>query len=364
MINANKRNRRWQINFRYTDPLTGQRKRYQKNTPTSCTTKRKALQWGLEQLDQLENPQPPADPHEHLTFEEFAHMYLERAEAFLKPSTFKIRSYRVKGHFIRVFGKMRLAQIGAFQLDAYVAERLKSVKAITVRGELACLSAMLHEAKRWGLIDRVPQFKKPRASKIEWIYLTEDECERFMDACASEPLLINLVPFVLNTGLRTGEFLGLCWEDIDLKAQVMTIRRSYVDGHTSTPKSGKSRIMPLNHTAMASLRAQKATSYMRGGNVFCSATGEQLTKEHLRTPWKRAIKRAELRTFTRHDLRHTFASHLVQRGVSLQVVKELLGHADIATTMIYAHLAPQNLKDGVAALNKSGDRLVTSAQSA
>lgn len=364
MINANKRNGSWQINFRYFDPLTGQRKRFQKNAPNAYNTKRKALQWGMEQLDLLENPPPPTKQNENLTFEEFAHMYLKRAEAFLKPSTFKMRSYRVKGHFIECFGPMKLAMISAFELDAYVAERLKLVKAITVRGELACLSAMFHEAKRWGLIDKVPQFKKPRASKIEWIYLTEDECARFIEACTSEPLLINLVPFVLNTGLRTGEFLGLRWDDIDLKEEVMTIRRSYVDGHTSTPKSGKSRIMPLNQTALQSLIDQKPTSFMRGNLVFCNIDGSQMTKEHLRTPWARAIKRAQLRSFTRHDLRHTFASHLVQRGVSLQVVKELLGHADIATTMIYAHLAPQNLKDGVAALDKIGDRLVTSTQNA
>ena len=88
--------------------------------------------------------------------------------------------------------------------------------------------------------------------------------------------------------------------------------------------------------------------------VFCSADGSIMTKDMAKRPLERICKKAGLRHITWRDLRHTFASHLVMRGASLKVVQELLGHADIKTTMRYSHLSPNIKRDAVRLLDWRG----------
>jgi integrase len=115
-----------------------------------------------------------------------------------------------------------------------------------------------------------------------------------------------------------------------------------VIGDTST-KSKRRREVPLNGRADAVLarRGSKAT-----GPVFGSRRWE-----HYRTAWDLAVGRAKLDDFRFHDLRHTFASWAVQAGASLQEVKDLLGHASLAMTLRYGHLAPEHLRTAVARLD-------------
>ena len=96
--------------------------------------------------------------------------------------------------------------------------------------------------------------------------------------------------------------------------------------------------------------ALKAHRHLRGAFVFCDATGAYLKNDTCRNAILRASKRAGLRPIGWHTLRHSFASHLVARGVPLKAVQELLGHATIEMTMRYAHLSPDVKKDAVRAL--------------
>ena len=362
MININDRNGKKQVSFYWTHPITGERDRFRKNAPASCTTKRKAHQWAMAQLERLEDPdtyKPSA-----MTFREFAVKYLEHAPSFLKPSTVKMRTYRIEANLVPFFGDMRLDEIRGLQVDVYLAARMEDgIKSTTLRGEIAVLSSMLGQAVRWDLLEQKPKLRRPKVEEPEHTYLTRDEADRFIEAASKEPVLENLVPFVLNTGLRTSEVLALRWGHVDMRKRVMTIKVAHVDGITGTTKSGKARTIQLNAIALDALKSQRSRSYMRGGLVFCGEEGEQLDKQDLRAPWARALKSSGVRHFTRHDLRHTFASWLVQSGVQLQVVMELLGHADLQTTMIYAHLSPQNKRSAVAALESFGNDLGTKQKS-
>lgn len=363
MITLNKRDGYWQVQFRYVCPDTGKRKRFRRNAPHP--TKREAHKWGMEQYELALTPKADQVEEEPAPlFANFAERYLESfAKTHLKASTRNSRVYRVRAHLIPAFGEMRLDEIGALDLDEYVAERREKVKAATVKKELNAMASMFREAKRWGLLEHRPEIRWPETEPPEWRFLEDDELERLVEACKREPLLENLVPFVANTGLRTSEFLALRWEHLDLKRKLMTVKAGYAYGETGSTKSGKARTVPLNETAMAALKAQRAVSFMSGDLVFPDRNGEQMNKQQLRKPWKRAIKAAGIRYVTRHDLRHTFASHLVQRGVSLQVVKELLGHAELSTTLRYAHLAPKNLEAAVAALDTFGNEMGTNKKS-
>jgi hypothetical protein len=146
--------------------------------------------------------------------------------------------------------------------------------------------------------------------------------------------LTDLVEFALFTGLRRGEVLDLTWERVDRARGVILL---------DVTKSGKRREVPLNSRADAVLARRGSKS---SGLVFGTRKWD-----HFRSAWERAVGRAKLVDFHFHDLRHTFASWAVQRGASLQEVKDLLGHRSLAMTLRYGHLAPEHLRSAVARLD-------------
>lgn len=119
-------------------------------------------------------------------------------------------------------------------------------------------------------------------------------------------------------------------------------------GIIGTPKSGKSREVPLCETIVEALKAHR---HLKGELVFCAEKGRMWTAHECKHPLWRAAKIAGLRKIGWHVLRHTFASHLVMLGASIKAVQELLGHADISMTMRYAHLSPEVRCDTVKLLD-------------
>jgi integrase len=118
-------------------------------------------------------------------------------------------------------------------------------------------------------------------------------------------------------------------------------------GIIGTPKGGRAREVPLSDDAAGALRAHREL-------VFAGVDGPLLTSGACKWPLWRACRRAGLRRIGWHVLRHTFASHLVMRGVSIKAIQELLGHASIEMTMRYAHLSPDVRRDAVRLLDGHG----------
>jgi len=153
---------------------------------------------------------------------------------------------------------------------------------------------------------------------------------------------------LLRTGMRVGEALALKWRDVDLAAGLLRIRATRWNGQEGTPKGGQARSVPLARDAIAALKAHR---HLRGEYVFCHKDGRPLSHRDVADAVPGACEAAQLgRRLTAHDLRHTCASHLVMRGVNLVEVKEFLGHADISTTMRYAHLSPGRLQQAARVL--------------
>lgn len=145
---------------------------------------------------------------------------------------------------------------------------------------------------------------------------------------------------------------GTYWgERHDLVAGHLLVKWNVWRGHFGTPKGGRSREVPLNAVALQALKAHR---HLRRAFVFCDATGAYLKNDTCRNAILRASKRAGLRPIGWHVLRHTFASHLVERGVPLKAVQELLGHATLEMTMRYAHSSDVK-KDAVRALEGHTD---------
>jgi integrase len=222
--------------------------------------------------------------------------------------------------------------------------RLLSPK--TINNILTVLRRMLVIARKRGLIEHVPEFEWLKGDRPEFDFFDFDEAKRLVAAAEGEWRTMILV--ALRTGMRIGELLALRWEDVDLNAGRITVRRNVVWGYVGTPKSGKPREIPLSNDALAALKSHR---HLRGPLVFCDDGGHMLTEGEVRHPLWRACKRAGLRQITWHVCRHTFASHLVMRGVPIKAVQELMGHSTILITMRYAHLAPEVSREAVQLLD-------------
>ena len=232
-----------------------------------------------------------------------------------------------------------LAAITASRISECKGHRLSTVSGATVNRSLALLRHLLRLAREeWELLDGVPRIRMEREAEGRLRWLTPEEATRLLSACrdSRNADLTDLVEFALFTGMRRGEVLGLTWERVDRARGVVLL-----DG-TST-KSRRRREVPLNSRADAVLarRGSKSTGLVFGTHRW----------DHFRTAWNLAVERAKLMDFHFHDLRHTFASWAVQRGATLQEVKDLLGHSSLAMVMRYAHLSPEHLRTAVARLD-------------
>ncbi len=142
----------------------------------------------------------------------------------------------------------------------------------------------------------------------------------------------------LNTGLRRGELLALCWNDINLRLAVLSVQ-------ATSAKSGQTRHVPLNAESVEALKRwrEQNPDATPLDKVFAVSTSFQ-------TAWSGILKAAGIQRFRWHDLRHHFASRLVQADVNLNTVRELLGHGSLAMTLRYAHLGPDQKRQAVALL--------------
>ena len=146
------------------------------------------------------------------------------------------------------------------------------------------------------------------------------------------------------TGLRLGELLGLRWCDVDWTAMRLRVSENMVHGESATPKSGKSRSVPMTDRVGRELELhfQRCLDFQADEELVFGRLdgGRQLPAAPLKR-FKRALKRAGLAsTHVIHDLRHTFGTTCAASGISMRTVQEWMGHADFQTTLIYAAYAP------------------------
>ncbi len=284
---------------------------------------------------------------ETATVAQFADRFLDWAEVNNKPSTLYAKRIIVREHLLPAFGALRLDAVRFAAIESYKAKKLREkFSAKSINNHLAVLGKLLNLAAEMGEVDHVPRVKGLRVQKSGFNFLDFEEADRFLGA--AEPGWFALLLVALRTGLRVGELLALRWEDVDLKVGRLVVRRTLWNGQEGSPKGGRAREVPLGDEVLRVLQEHR---HLRA-HVFCHEDGSPFTHSELKDVVPRTCRRAGLaKRLTMHDLRHTFASHLTMRGVTPVAVKELLGHADLTTTMRYAHLAPRITRDAVQLLN-------------
>jgi len=167
-------------------------------------------------------------------------------------------------------------------------------------------------------------------------FLTEDEILRLLDECPE--YLKRIVVCALNTGMRRGEILNLKWDQI---------RNGFI--YLRKTKTNEAREIPVNATLEALFKTIRKEQHFKSEYVFTDPQGRKLNST--KKGFKAALRRAGIEDFRFHDLRHTFASHLVMRGASLKEVQEILGHKTMTMTLRYAHLSQEHKKKAVNLLN-------------
>jgi integrase len=247
------------------------------------------------------------------------------------------------------FGNPKLGAVTPKTIVAFKNKRYADgVAPATINRELAVLKKAFNLACReweWATDNPVCRVSMEREDNTRDRWLTEEEEGRLLDAAA--PWVRELIVFAINTGMRRGEILSLTWAGVDFTRRTVTVFRS---------KNGERRTIPMNHTVVDVL-AQKHegtdASKRSGCNlVFISEAATPLDGSNLRRGFTCALKAARIEDFHFHDLRHTFATRLVQAGVDLYKVQRLLGHKSPSMTQRYAHHYPESLRDGVEILDR------------
>ncbi|MDY7229827.1 tyrosine-type recombinase/integrase [Hyalangium rubrum] len=263
-----------------------------------------------------------------------------------KASTLAAKQQLLDSHLLPTFGNLKLDRVGKADIETFKAQKRKEGLAPkTINNALTVLRTLFTVAVEQEVLSHALRVKLLKVEKPDFDFLTFEEAERIVSA--TDPEWRTMVLVGLHTGLRRGELIALQWDALDLVAGRLLVKRNVWRGHFGTPKGGRSREVPLNAVALEALKAHR---HLRGAFVFCDVQGTYLKNDACRNALLRASKRAGLRPIGWHTLRHTFASHLVMRGVPLKAVQELLGHASIEMTMRYAHLSPDVKKDAVRAL--------------
>jgi integrase len=239
-----------------------------------------------------------------------------------------------------VFGHLTLSNVTTEIVSDYRDERLKSVKPATVYQELSLMRRMFNVARRewkWTRDNPVADLSFSVGNKnARDRWLTIEEEKTLIDKATNPSWLRPLLIMALHTGMRRGEILDLDWNHIDVSRRMLTIHRS---------KNGQKRSLPMSQTLCDTLRAIKIRNI--SGRVFPIAV------RSLRAAFDMTTEKAGIMDFHFHDLRHTFATRLVQNGVDLYKVKELLGHKTITMTMRYAHHYPESLRTSVEVLDQN-----------
>lgn len=298
------------------------------------------------------------------TFSRFVDEWFDAYRVKNSKSEAESKEAIIRLHLKPFFGDERLASIDTSSIDKFIADQVTSkASPKSINNRIAVLNKILVTAHEWRRIPIVPKVKWLHVPEADKGFLTFEEADKLITKTEGQTRAMIVVG--LRCGLRLGEILALRWQDVDLKRGVIRVRHNYVRKQTKDPKGKRSGSVPLGELVKAELQEQRARSQLRGELVFCrQADGAQLTKDMVKRPLWRACEAAGIKRIGWHTLRHTFASHLVMRGVNLRSVMELMRHTDIKQTMIYSHLAPHVNRDAVMVLDQLGHAQGTAGFSA
>jgi len=320
----------------YLDYLDKGGKRVQRVAKHAQSAEEAAIELRQEVADVFRAVRGLETEKKPINFSEFTDTYM-KDYARVNKRSWQSDEYRLRA-LKPYFGEYSLQEITPQYLERFRSERIRAGEAkSTVNRRMALLKRMFNLAIDWGHLKENP------VSKIRFFSEKENERTRVLtDAeegrllSASDELLRPLIQVALHTGMRRGEILNMRWADVDLAKNDIRIPHS---------KSGRPRYVPINQTLrriLAGLRAQDPNGML----VFPS--------KRVRTAFETACEKAQIEGFTFHDLRRTFGTRLLERGVNIVTISRYYGHSSVLVTQRYLHPRDDLNREAVERLNSAG----------
>ncbi|HUN53559.1 MAG TPA: site-specific integrase [Smithella sp.] len=309
------------------------------------------------------------EKNEDVTFGHYAKTWIENTV----PATCKrisISDYTgiLKNHVLPDLEKTPVTDISKAVVKKLLQQKLKEGYAASTATHIKnAISGVLELAVDDNKISSNPAqiIRKLIRSKVKKYHidpLTREETKLLLETCLQHypkhyPMLLTLC----RTGMRLGEVIALQWGDIDFNNRFIIVRRSRSKSHTSTPKNDKYRNIDMSRQlteCLTKLKIKRKEEYLAKGEgmpewIFISDIGTPLIEGHWRERvFKKLLEKAKIRQIRIHDIRHTYASQLIQDNRSLAYIKDQLGHHSIQVTVdIYGHLVPGANKEVVDSLD-------------
>ena len=260
------------------------------------------------------------------------------------PTTHKSDQSRAK-QLMKVFGDLMLKEVRPSLLAAHKANRrAEGAAAKTINSELTLLGHAFQLAvKEWEWVTENPvqRVSKEKVHNLIERWLTAEEEARLL--AAAPVWLQEIILFAVNTGLRQSEILNLTWSNVDLFRRTMTLLEQ---------KNGGRDTLPVNARALEILKARAKVRSLKTDYVFFNGAGNRMDARDLLRVFYPVMKKADVKGFRFHDLRHTFATRLVQAGADIYTVQKLGRWKTMQMVMRYAHHYPESLRAGIEILDR------------
>lgn len=325
---------RWHIYYRVS---TGEYVRKAVKGATNRVEALKVLQKKAAEAFSVSNG--AKKPAKELAFEDFSKLYLDNTKHLKDWAT---NDYRMRRILVPYFGRFNLRDISPQHIEDFRTERLqkdrhgKKIKPITTNRDLALLKGVFSKAIDYGYASTNP------VKRVKMIPESDCARERILTPAEEQTLLAKSAqhfrPFLvvaLNTGMRRGEILNLKWPQIDFEKRVVYVIKT---------KSSRNRIVPMNATLYHTLRALKNEA---------NGSEKIYPFKYVQGAFEKARKDADLNGLRLHDLRHTFATRLIQSGANPFTVQKILGHSTITMTMRYVHPSEDLMREAVSNLERN-----------
>jgi excisionase family DNA binding protein len=276
-----------------------------------------------------------------ISFSDFSKVYLQNYVQ-VKRRNWMSEKYRLDALNAHFKDNLDLRGITPMAIQGFIKARQTIGNAgSTVNRSLALMKHLLNKAIEEGFLENNPvqkvKFFSEKENRIERV-LTREEEARLMGH--STGYLKSVLIIALNTGMRLGEILNLKWNQIDVEAGKITVEKT---------KSGRPRIVFINSPLLAELQSMRSLNGKVPQLFLNEQTGKPLTL--VRRSFLTACKKAGISNLRIHDLRHTFASRLLEKGADIETVRSLLGHYSIVMTQRYVHSRDEAKKKAVELLN-------------